>query len=105
MIKSKHSLKSFNTFGIDVIAEKFCSVSDVESLIYLLNTKPIKIHILGGGSNILFSTFKRTKSRFYSEWLYISNILAQIDQWIRGNSCLICLVLQLLEAHLHRHLH
>ena len=55
MIKNKHSLKSFNTFGIDVIAEKFCSVSDIESLIYLLNTKPIKIHILGGGSNILLT--------------------------------------------------
>ena len=46
MIKNKHSLKSFNTFGIDVIAEKFCSVSDTESLIYLLNTKPVKLKLV-----------------------------------------------------------
>ncbi|MTI30328.1 UDP-N-acetylmuramate dehydrogenase [Xanthovirga aplysinae] len=52
------SLKPFNTFGIDVKAKFFCSVTSIQELKDALNN-PLFIDlpklILGGGSNVLFT--------------------------------------------------
>ena len=50
------SLKPYNTFGIDVKAKQFVSVSSIEDLIalYQLENVPNKF-ILGGGSNMLLT--------------------------------------------------
>jgi UDP-N-acetylmuramate dehydrogenase len=50
------SLKSYNTFGIDVKAEKFAciaSTEDVLKAISIIDNQPLLI--LGGGSNLLFT--------------------------------------------------
>lgn len=48
------SLKPFNTFGIDVCAHQYCSVSSIKELKEALhNLKGQSIFILGGGSNML----------------------------------------------------
>ena len=54
-MKKQFSLKSYNTFGIDITAENFYSINSTEELLELLKSKPSKIFILGGGSNILFT--------------------------------------------------
>lgn len=55
-IQQNISLKSYNTFGIDVPAEKFISVHSIDELITVLkeykNTPKL---ILGGGSNMLLT--------------------------------------------------
>lgn len=55
-IKHNISLKPYNTFGIDVKAKQFISVSSIEELkaIYTSNDFPKKF-ILGGGSNMLLT--------------------------------------------------
>jgi len=55
MIQQYVSLKPYNTFGIDVSAESFVSVQTLEDLISILNTKPSKLLVLGGGSNMLLT--------------------------------------------------
>lgn len=55
MIQQYVSLKPYNTFGIDVTAESFVSVQTLEDLISILNTKPSKLLVLGGGSNMLLT--------------------------------------------------
>lgn len=55
MIQQCVSLKPYNTFGIDVRAESFVSVQTLEDLISILNTKPSKLLVLGGGSNMLLT--------------------------------------------------
>ena len=54
-MKKQFSLKSFNTFGIDITAEYFYSINSTEELLKLLKRKPSRIFVLGGGSNILFT--------------------------------------------------
>jgi len=55
-ISKNISLKQFNTFGIDVKAEEFCSVTSLEDLKEILSKKNSKpLFILGGGSNILLT--------------------------------------------------
>jgi len=54
-LKKKFSLKSLNSFGIDVNADNFCSVENLNELFKFLKTKPSNLFILGGGSNILFT--------------------------------------------------
>jgi UDP-N-acetylmuramate dehydrogenase len=52
-------LKSFNTFGIDAKARYFCKITDEDQFKSLIQTdlyKNEKVLILGGGSNILFTT-------------------------------------------------
>ncbi len=52
------SLKSFNTFGIDVAAKYFAEINSLEDFYSLQNEsayKNNKLLILGGGSNILFT--------------------------------------------------
>ncbi len=50
------SLKPYNTFGIDVLAKHFISVSNIEELkqVLSLETYPNKL-IIGGGSNMLLT--------------------------------------------------
>ena len=57
-VKRDISLKSFNTFGIDVKALSFLeitSASILEEAIDFKNRKSLSILIIGGGSNILFT--------------------------------------------------
>ncbi len=50
------SLKNYNTFGIDVKADKFISVTTVEELKNVLRlTYASELFILGGGSNLLLT--------------------------------------------------
>jgi UDP-N-acetylmuramate dehydrogenase len=58
MIQENISLKSYNTFGIDVRAKYFASFRSIEELAELFNYKSLTAKsklILGGGSNILFT--------------------------------------------------
>jgi len=52
-----YSLKSLNTFGIDVMARQFATFQDIESLKNLLSQiKPEQnLLVIGGGSNMLFT--------------------------------------------------
>jgi UDP-N-acetylmuramate dehydrogenase len=57
-IEENKSLKPFNTFGIDVKATHFSTVSSIEQLVELFQSTIYKNErhlILGGGSNILFA--------------------------------------------------
>ena len=57
-VQKNSSLKSFNTFGIDVKAAFFCEVFSVDDLKQLLQDNTFKQKqklILGGGSNVLFT--------------------------------------------------
>jgi len=51
------SLKPFNTFGIDVPAEYFLPVDDIELLMQISEdiSLPKQKHVLGGGSNVLLT--------------------------------------------------
>ncbi len=52
------SLKSYNTFGIDVVAKQFTTFSTIDDLSEVLENKASQTAnrmILGGGSNILFT--------------------------------------------------
>ncbi len=64
MIKYNHSLRKYNTFGIDVRADRFISPVSVKTIKDLLTGDELDNEnclILGGGSNILFtSDFKGT---------------------------------------------
>lgn len=58
LIRSDVSLKTFNTFGIDVRSRHYAEADSVEALQSLLNTPISKNNphlILGGGSNVLFT--------------------------------------------------
>ncbi len=57
-IKENFSLKLYNTFGIDVKARHFVSLTDVQAVEEFLQNNPLQGNpflILGGGSNILFT--------------------------------------------------
>ncbi len=57
-IEENKSLKPFNTFGIDVTASHFITITSIEQLQELMTTnlyKNEKHLILGGGSNMLFT--------------------------------------------------
>ena len=56
LIQDNISLKSYNTFGIDVQAKQFVSVSNTEQLTQVLKAHPnTKKLLLGGGSNMLLT--------------------------------------------------
>ncbi len=56
LIQDNISLKSYNTFGIDVQAKQFVSVSNTKQLIQVLKAHPnTKKLLLGGGSNMLLT--------------------------------------------------
>lgn len=53
-----HSIKNYNTFGVDVKAKYFAEVFNEDELIGILSDKkfkPEKKFVLGGGSNVLFT--------------------------------------------------
>lgn len=55
-ILKNHSLKAFNTFGIDVKAREFAVVNNMDQLIDLVKKTPKSdLFILGGGSNMLLT--------------------------------------------------
>ncbi len=54
MFQTNKSLKSLNTFGIDVVAEQFAEVESTEQLIGILEDHK-DVFILSGGSNILLT--------------------------------------------------
>lgn len=55
-ILKNHSLKTFNTFGIDANAREFATVEQIDQLIDLIKRTPKNdFFILGGGSNILLT--------------------------------------------------
>jgi len=54
-IQNNITLKSFNTFGIDVNASQFVSISSVKDLKSVLSTNSSELLILGGGSNMLLT--------------------------------------------------
>lgn len=58
LIQHNVSLKPFNTFGIEVFAEKFASFSTLDELDMILQDEEAdgeELFVLGGGSNILFT--------------------------------------------------
>lgn len=55
-IKKNISLKPFNTFGIDVAATSFVEVKNTNELKSVLSNNTQSLLILGGGSNLLFTT-------------------------------------------------
>ena len=55
ILNTNISLKPFNTFGIDVNASKFASITSIQDLKDVLNTNPSDLLILGGGSNMLLT--------------------------------------------------
>jgi UDP-N-acetylmuramate dehydrogenase len=57
-IDSDISLRSHNTFGIDIIAHRFAIYKSIEELQHILadpSNKDVEKMILGGGSNVLFT--------------------------------------------------
>ncbi len=57
-IETDYSLKPHNTFGLDVKAERYIKLNDVEDVREVLYNKSIckkPILVIGGGSNMLFS--------------------------------------------------
>ena len=55
MFQKQVSLKPFNSFGMDVKAERFVSVESLEDLVSVLETNPSNLLVLGGGSNLLLT--------------------------------------------------
>ncbi len=53
-VQTNISIKKYNTFGIDVQADKLIEVNSVSELITILNKKE-RFFILGGGSNMLLT--------------------------------------------------
>jgi len=54
-IKHNVSLKSFNTFGIEVQTSSFVEISSIDELKEVLKNNSKELLILGGGSNMLFT--------------------------------------------------
>ncbi len=57
-IQNNHSLKTHNTFGIDVTAKYFITIDDTDEIqeaINFLRANPSPVLVLGEGSNILFT--------------------------------------------------
>ncbi|MDR0605534.1 MAG: UDP-N-acetylmuramate dehydrogenase [Bacteroidales bacterium] len=56
-MKDKKSLKSFNTFGIDVFAKDIISISHDDDIMKFLSSskKQYPFYVLGDGSNVLFT--------------------------------------------------
>ncbi|MFH5831149.1 UDP-N-acetylmuramate dehydrogenase [Halalkalibaculum sp. DA384] len=56
-LKENHSLKPYNTLGVEAKAEQFISIGTVDQLVQVLtdpNFRDIDKCVLGGGSNVLF---------------------------------------------------
>jgi UDP-N-acetylmuramate dehydrogenase len=57
-LENDYSLQSYNTFGLAAKAKRFFEFTEPEELVFFLRNEglPEKYLILGGGSNVLFST-------------------------------------------------
>ncbi len=58
IVKTKISLKPFNTFGIDVLAADFIEINSIEGLKFIIETFDLvnrRTLVIGGGSNILLT--------------------------------------------------
>ncbi|MGD9977539.1 MAG: UDP-N-acetylmuramate dehydrogenase [Bacteroidales bacterium] len=58
VIKKNISLKSYNTFGIDVSTLYYAKANTVEKILYTINFasyNKVPIYVLGGGSNVLLT--------------------------------------------------
>jgi UDP-N-acetylmuramate dehydrogenase len=58
LLLHNHSLKNYNTFGVDVKSKLFTEVKSENDLLKIISDKNLKVEkkiILGGGSNILFT--------------------------------------------------
>lgn len=49
------SLKRYNTFGIDVKAERLAILRSEAEVVHALRANIVPLHLLGGGSNVLFT--------------------------------------------------
>lgn len=54
-ILKNHSLRPYNTFGVEARAAHFAEVFDAKSLVEVLEAKIAPLFVLGGGSNILLT--------------------------------------------------
>ena len=72
-IRENVSLKPFNTFGIDAMARYFLPITNHQSLItnHQSLTSKIQSLILGGGSNLLFTSVFIPNGKFFTStsWL------------------------------------
>jgi UDP-N-acetylmuramate dehydrogenase len=57
LVQENKSLKSYNTFGIDVIARYFAEIRSIEDLQEIFASSVVRqpLLVLGGGSNVLFT--------------------------------------------------
>ena len=69
---SQFNLRSYNTFGIEAIAQSFAEIKSIEDLRNILKHNKLPLFILGGGSNILFT-------KDYYPWLFIKNDIQGIE--------------------------
>ena len=54
-IHRNSSLKKFNTFNVDELAQLIIEIDNISDLPNILSNKKDEILVLGGGSNILFT--------------------------------------------------
>ena len=54
-VQDNISLRPYNTFGIDAQAEHFLQLTDTNQLAEIAVEWPVEKHVIGGGSNILFT--------------------------------------------------
>ena len=54
-IHRNFSLKKFNTFNVDELAQLIIEIDNISDLPNILSNKKDEILVLGGGSNILFT--------------------------------------------------
>tara|TARA_B100001769_G_C22079574_1_gene581586 strand:- start:118 stop:1122 length:1005 start_codon:yes stop_codon:yes gene_type:complete len=54
-IEENKSIREFNTIGVSAKTFKYCKISDIKSLLYILKSNSLPLKILGGGSNILWT--------------------------------------------------
>ena len=78
--QSNISLKNFNTFGIDVTAEKFISINKIDDLKKVIS-KDKDILVLSGGSNLLLTqTIKKPVVHINLKGIEILNISKNEDE-------------------------
>ena len=77
-ILRNYSLKNHNTFGVDAKAKYFASFNSEEELTELLKNNICKtepLFILGGGSNILLTKYKRDIFKVLIKSSFVSLIM------------------------------
>ena len=80
VLEQNYSLKPYNTFGIQVSAEKFIRIYNESTLQNLIKNKYQPIKILGGGSNILLT--QNVKGYVLKNEIKGINIISEDDEYI-----------------------